>query len=73
MEIIFGAVTALLVQALKKWGHTRSWVTMAAVVLISLSAAGIYTWLKSNGYWESFANILVIAGAVHNYILRRFE
>lgn len=73
LELIFGAVVAGLVQVIKKFVGTRTWATLAIVALVSLAAAGVYTWLKANGYWEAFVEILIVAGAVHNYILRRFE
>lgn len=73
MEYIFGALASLLVQWVKVKQGTNKWATMAFLLLVSLGAAGLYQWLYEKGLWEGFMQILITAGAVHNFILRRFE
>lgn len=73
MEIaIVGAVVSLIVQVLKKYVASSEYLTLAAVLVISLLAAAGYTFLVSAGYWQTFAGVLVTAGAFYTYILARF-
>jgi hypothetical protein len=72
MEIIIGAVVSCLVQFVKKyWGTSEYW-TLGIVVVVSLVAAGIYTYLTAAGYWQAFAQVLITAGAFYTFIIARF-
>lgn len=73
MEIIVGAVVSLLVQAIKKYVGTSEYWTLGAVLVISLAAAAVYTALVSAGLWESFVQIVIVAGAFYAYIISRFK
>jgi hypothetical protein len=59
LEIIFGAVVAGIVQFLKKYS-SNEYYTLGILAVISLVAAGIYTWLVVAGYWESVIGIIVL-------------
>lgn len=72
MEIIIAAAVSLIIQWFKQ-KLTSEWQTLAALFVLSLAAAGAYAVLVSVGYWETVANILVIAGAFYAYIIQRFE
>jgi hypothetical protein len=60
MEIIIGPVVSLIVQLLKQ-RFTSQWQTLGILLVLSLAAAGLYTVLEAVGYWETIANILVMA------------
>ena len=73
MEIILGGAVSLLVQYLKTKFGTSEYKTLAVLVVVSLIAASLYTYLVVAGYWATFANILVLAGAFYTFILARFK
>ena len=73
MEFLTGAIVALVVQGIKKYGKLDMFWTYSLLAITSLVGAYVYIWLQSAGYWESVLQTLVVAGAVHNLILRRFE
>ena len=72
MEYIFGVIITLLVKYLKTKFETDGMTTALILVVISLVSAGIYMLLVSVGYWETLAQILIVAGAFHNFIIRSF-
>lgn len=73
MEIIIGAVVSILVQWLKNKFGTDSFWTIGIVAVLSLAAAGIYTFLVAVGYWQEVVAIFITAGAFYTYIIQRFE
>ena len=73
MEIIFGAIVSLIAQLFKKFGKTEEYITLSIVIALALIAAGVYTILTSFGYYESFRNILITAGAFYVFIIKRFK
>ena len=62
MTIIIGAAVSLLVQWIKQKA-TSQVETLLVLLAISLGAAGLYCALVAVGYWETVANVLIIAGA----------
>lgn len=73
MEIFIGAAVSLVVQVIKKYAGTSEYWTLGAVLVLSLAAAAVYTALMAAGLWESFAQILIVAGAFYAYIIQRFQ
>lgn len=73
MLIILGACVSLLVQFLKTTLKTNQWVTLAIVLGLSFVSALFYFLLTRFNLWQSFAAVVVIAGAVYAYIIQRFE
>lgn len=73
MEIIIGAAVSLFVQYLKEKLGTSEYWTLGLVIFVSIAVAALYTLLLNTGYWETFANVLVISGAFYTYIIARFE
>lgn len=72
MELILGAVVSLIVQLLKQYSSSGA-LTIGIAIAVSLIAAGFYTALVTAGYWESFANVLVLSSAIYALIISRFE
>ncbi len=75
MEIVIvGVVVSFLVQWLKtKFGETNEWKSLAVLAGVSLVAAFGYTYLVSAGYWESVANVLMVASTFYVIVLARFK
>ena len=57
---------------LRSSGNTTA-TTLATLVVLSLSAAAIYTALVATGYWETVYQVLLTAGAFYAFVIRRFE
>lgn len=72
MEIIVGALVSVIAQLTKKY-VPGEWAKMLLVVVLCLAAAGIYTTLTAFGYWQTFATVLITAGAFYAFIIQRFE
>jgi len=71
--IIVGAVVSLIVQVLKNSLQTSNGWTIVIVLAVSLSAGLFYVLFQNSVWWENFLKVLVAAGAVYTYIIRRFE
>ncbi|HET9878866.1 MAG TPA: hypothetical protein VFQ81_06140 [Candidatus Limnocylindria bacterium] len=72
MTIIISAAVSLLVQWIKQ-KTTNQLETLLVLLAISLAAAGLYCALVAVGYWETVANVLLIAGAFYAFVIQRFE
>jgi len=72
MELILGAGVSLLIQFLKNQLKTGEYTTLGILLVISLLAAAVYTYLVSAGLWETFGNVLIVAGAFYAFIVQRF-
>ena len=68
MTIIIGAAVSLLVQLIKQKAASE-----VETLLILLGAAGLYCAFVAAGYWETVANVLIIAGAFYAFVIQRFE
>ena len=62
-----------MVQGVKSQFGLEKFGVGLTVLGLSLVGAYVYTWLASAGYWVTALQILTVAGAVHNFILRRFN
>ena len=72
VTIIISAAVSLLVQWIKQ-KTTNQLETLLVLLAISLAAAGLYCALVAVGYWETVANVLLIAGAFYAFVIQRFE
>jgi hypothetical protein len=72
MTIIIGAAVSLLLQWIKQRSASQL-ETLLILLGISLGAAGLYCALVAVGYWETVANVLLVAGAFYAFIIQRFE
>ena len=72
MTIIIGAAVSLLVQWIKQKASSQI-ETLVILLGVSLAAAGLYCALVAVGYWETVANVLIIAGAFYTFVIQRFE
>ena len=75
MEIaLVGVVVSFLVQWLKaKFEQENEWKSLAVLAVISLVAAGGYTYLRDAGYWEAIVGILMTASTFYALVLARFK
>ena len=54
-------------------GKTTNQIETLVLLGISLGAAGINCALVAVDYWETVANVLIIAGACYAFVIQRFE
>jgi hypothetical protein len=47
--------------------------TLLVLLGVSLATARLYCALVAVGYWETVANVLLIAGAFYTFVIQRFE
>lgn len=73
MELVVGSLVSLLVQWLKVQFGTEEWKTLGILAILSLVAAGGYTYLVAVGYWETVFSVIVSAGAFYTFVIARFK
>lgn len=71
--MLAGVAASLLIQWLKNWMRLGEWGTLFIVLVVSFAVAAIYAVLQGLGLWEPFVGVLMTAGAVYTFIIRRFE
>lgn len=73
MELLIGAVVAVIVQVVKKLAGTHEWATLAVLAGVSIAAAAVMFGLQRWGLWEAFLEIMVAAAGIYAIIIARFE
>jgi len=73
MEYILGVVASVLIQAIKKYFGTDTFATHLVVLVSCFGFAASWVLLKDTAFWATFLQVLVTAGAVHTFIIRKFE
>ena len=73
MEIIIGAAVSVLVQFIKKYAGTSSWITYFIVLVASVSAAVTYYLLQETELLTSIIQVLSGAGLFYTFIITRLE
>ena len=73
MDLILGAVVSLIVQLIKKYLKTQEWVTLLTVLVLSILASIGYSLFTAYGLWDKVYPVLITAGAIYTFIIRRFE
>ena len=71
--LIVGAIASLAVELIKKKFATSEFMTLLAVVVISLIIGAVYQIFNAATWWGGFIQTLVWAGAVYAYLFKRFE
>ena len=72
MEYVIGVAVSLVVEALKRYFGVNALGTYVAIACVSVFGAGIYVLLSSSPFWPVIVQVIVTAGAFHNFIIRRF-
>lgn len=73
MEILLGVVVTLLVQAIKKFFGTTEYATLGAVLILSVGAAALNYYYSDSTFFRDGAEILLSAGGIYTYLIKRFE
>lgn len=70
MELLIGALVSGIVQVVKKYLGTATWVTYFVLAALSLIAGAVYFFITKFGYWEHVYQILLSAAAVYALLIR---
>lgn len=73
MEYLLGVVVAMIVEAAKKYLDSNVLGTYFILLVVSVAGATGYYFLAHSGYWSTIAEILTIAAAFHNLVIRRLN
>ncbi len=73
MEYLLGVIVSLIVEAAKKYFDTNTVGTYAVLLVTSILGASGYYFLTHSAYWTTIAEILTIAAAFHNLVVRRIS
>lgn len=73
MEYLLGIVVSLLVETSKKYFNTNTAGTYFLLLVVSVIGASVYYFLARSSYWPSILQILTIAAAFHNLVIRQLN
>jgi hypothetical protein len=73
MELLTGAIVSIVVQIVKKYFGTSEYMTLGVLAVLTIVAAGAYTYLTAAGYWQTALQILITAGAFYTIVIARFN
>lgn len=73
MEYLLGVVVAMIVEAAKKYLDSNVLGTYFILLVVSVAGATGYYFLAHSAYWSTIAEILTIAAAFHNLVIRRLN
>ncbi len=71
MEYLLGVVVSLVVEAAKKYLNSNTAGTYFILLVVSVAGATVYYYLAHSAYWAIIVEILTIAAAFHNLVIRR--
>lgn len=73
MEYLLGIVVSIIVEAAKKHLNSNTAGTYFILLVVSVVGATGYYYLTHSTYWVTIAEILIVAAAFHNLIIRRLQ
>jgi hypothetical protein len=71
MEYLLGVVVSLVVEVSKKYFNTNTVGTYFLLLITSVAGAAGYYFLAHSSYWPTILQILTIAAAFHNLVIRQ--
>lgn len=73
MEYIIGILVSLILQWFKKFAGTSTLGTYSFLAILAIIGSVAYYFLEGTEFWTSLSQILLTAGAFHNFIIRLYE
>jgi hypothetical protein len=73
MEYFIGIGASLLVQVIKRYAGTNTLGSYLVMFFVALLCAALYVTFSDTALFAVFLKVLTVAGAFHNFIIRRFE
>jgi hypothetical protein len=71
MEYLLGVVVSIIVEVLKKYSRSTTVGTYAILLVVSVLGATGYYYAAHSAYWPTALQILTIAAAFHNLVIRQ--
>ena len=71
MEYLLGVVVSIIVEAIKRYSGSNKIATYLILLVVSVAGATGYYYLAHSAYWATIGQILVIAAAFHNLVIRQ--
>ena len=71
MEYLLGVLVSIIVEVAKKYFNSNTAGTYFILLVVSLVGATGYYFLAHSAYWATSVEILTVAAAFHNLIIRR--
>ena len=71
MEYLLGVVVSIIVEATKKYLNSNTPGTYFILLVVSVAGATGYYFLAHSSYWATIVEILTVAAAFHNLVIRR--
>jgi len=72
MEYLLGIVVSLVVEGIKKVSKADSFTTHILLFAASIVGAFVYIMLYTSEFWPAVVQVLLVASAFHNLIIRKF-
>jgi len=73
MEYLLGVVVSIIVEVAKKYLNANVQGTYFILLVVSVVGATGYYFLAHSTYWSTIAEILTVAAAFHNLVIRRIN
>jgi hypothetical protein len=73
MEYLLGVVVSIIVEATKKYLNANVAGTYFILLVVSVAGASGYYFLAHSTYWSTIVEILTVAAAFHNLVIRRLS
>lgn len=73
MEYLLGVAVSIIVELAKKYFDANTLGTYFLLLVASLLGATGYYFLAHSTYWSTITEILTIAAAFHNLVIRRLN
>lgn len=73
MEYLLGVIVSLIVEAVKKYLNSNTAGTYFILLIVSVLGATGYYFLAHSSYWVTIVEVLTIAAAFHNLVIRRLN
>ena len=73
MDIFVGAIVSLVVELIKKITGAKDWLATLILIITSIVAAGLYSYLLAVGLWDKVVPILVSAAGIYNLFIQKIS
>jgi len=73
MDILVAAIVSLTVEIIKKITGAEDWLATLILIIVSIVAAGLYSYLSAVGLWDKVVPILVSAAGIYNLLIQKLE
>jgi len=73
MDIFVAAIVSLVVELIKRITGAKDWLATLILIIVSIVAAGLYSYLSAVGIWDKVVPILVSAAGIYNLFIQKLS